>query len=666
MVRVSGSVGDSGFRRESQEDVQVKVEQGDQASSDLGSTMMPLNESRSADQQSARRNSADGREGDLDPDPDLEEKPLRSPRGPRRISTCVEIRQQNKGRLIGSPVEPSPYPPKDPLISRSDKKKPKKKLTRKKMKAPEVDDEDQFGSKPRSRSGQGWSDEDLENLFYHKELREFLDQDPVMRILKLKQVGGPSEPVSAPVKTTNKLEAVKNLLRLLKEAGMTTGAFDVDDIFDLELKVIQATIQDLFSKLKILVGEIPQITDPVPSPPASITDRQTSSSHYASAAEDGSAHASEPNRMSLGPSGTSMLEARSNIQRQDPTRSSRSKTIPSSDGPITAATTSDDPSGTLQKCFEIMSRFLAAQRGSTIGQGAVKIQDPGSQDVEMESVRSEHSTSRWEYDPDDIDFPTAARATVATATTGSAGTTMIQRIRISAISDLKEFTRKHQDEDRASAWIGKVKSAFMRDQASDEEKCLIFADLPVTNGLICSELSKSSTRIGGIGSQAVLPCATPTRGIPSQLSLLSEFCWITRKDQDLGDRLVLLRLSGVDDLEEVLLARERAKADRRKPQLDLASTSGKRLIQHLQLRRNMPSPNLCPKPMDLMDLTRMGTIIGGSTRQLSRMLLQRRNLVGEGRASTNHPQVDGSSSTRSQIPDPERRIRSEPLFTLWI
>ncbi|POM80201.1 LOW QUALITY PROTEIN: Hypothetical protein PHPALM_1994 [Phytophthora palmivora] len=26
-------------------------------------------------------------------------------------------------------------------------------------------------------------------------------------------------------------------------------------------------------------------------------------------------------------------------------------------------------------------------------------------------------------------------------------------------------------------WMGKVKSAFMRDQASDEEKCLTFADL---------------------------------------------------------------------------------------------------------------------------------------------------------------------------------------------
>ncbi|POM63255.1 hypothetical protein PHPALM_27459, partial [Phytophthora palmivora] len=253
-------------------------------------------------------------------------------------------------RLVGSPIEPPPHPPKDPLISRSDKKKPKKKLTRKEKKAPEMDDEDQIGSKPRSRSGQGWSDEDLVNIFYHKELREFLDLDPVMRILKLKQ--GSRDDL--------------------------TGAFDADDVFDLDLKVIQTATKDLFSKLKILVGEIPQITDPVPLPPASIMDRQTTSSHYASAAEDESDLSSEPKRMSLGPS-------------------------------------------------------------------------------------------------DDIDFPAAARATVATATTGSAGSTMIQRVRM--ISDLKEFTGKDQDEDRARAWIGKVKSVFMRDQASDEEIVLTFADL---------------------------------------------------------------------------------------------------------------------------------------------------------------------------------------------
>ncbi|POM69108.1 LOW QUALITY PROTEIN: Hypothetical protein PHPALM_14644 [Phytophthora palmivora] len=259
--------------------------------------------------------------------------------------------------------------------------------------------------------------------------------------------------------------------------------------------------------------------------------------------------------MSLGPSGTSMLEARSKPQRRDPTRSSRSRTIPPSDDQVTAATTSDASSGTLQKYFEAaMSRFLAEQRGSTIDQRAVKVQDPGSQDVEMESVRSEHSTSRWEYDPDDIDFPAAARATVAIATTASAGSTMIQSVRISVISDLKEFTGKDQDEDRARAWIGKVKSA---------------------------------TADWVYQWQAVLPCTTPARGVPLDYLYRLNVAGLraklkikdgnakdrrehvvhyvdTLEDQELAVQMTLLRLSDADGLEEVLRARECAKSRQKK------------------------------------------------------------------------------------------------------
>ncbi|POM64368.1 Hypothetical protein PHPALM_20106 [Phytophthora palmivora] len=308
--------------------------------------------------------------------------------------------------------------------------------------------------------------------------------------------------------------------------------------------------------------------------------------------------------MSLGPSGTSMLEARSKIQRRNQPRSGRSRTIPPSEDQITAATTSDASSGTLQKYFEAaMSRFLAEQRGPLIDQGAAKVQDPGSQDVEMESVRSEHSTSRWEYDPDNIDFPTAARATVATATTGSAGSTMIQRVRISAISDLKEFTGKDQDEDRARAWIGKVKSAFMRDQASDEEKCLTFADLLAGSAKNWNRQLSRSTRnkwlnllrafqiqYCGLGVPVARlyyharrrPEESPldylyrlnVAGLRANLKIKDgnakdrrehvDHYIETLEDQDLADRLTLLRLSDADDLEEVLRARERAKSRQKK------------------------------------------------------------------------------------------------------
>ncbi|KAI9982006.1 hypothetical protein PInf_009794 [Phytophthora infestans] len=72
-----------------------------------------------------------------------------------------------------------------------------------------------------------------------------------------------------------------------------------------------------------------------------------------------------------------------------------------------------------------------------------------------------------EFDPDDLDGPSPSSAAIATAAAGAGGSSMVQRVRISAISDLKEFTGKDQDEDRARTWISKVKSALMRDQASD-------------------------------------------------------------------------------------------------------------------------------------------------------------------------------------------------------
>ncbi|OWY93165.1 hypothetical protein PHMEG_00037540, partial [Phytophthora megakarya] len=267
------------------------------------------------------------------------------------------------------------------------------------------------------------------------------------------------------------------LIRLVREAGMIPGPFDADTLFDLDLDVIQATSRDLFQKLKILVGEVPQSPDPLPLTTTDAVDNLTVSSHYASAAEEGSDTSSEsPRRMSLGPSGTSMPEARSKILRSGPARSSRHESAPTDQA--TATETSDRSVGTLQKFFNAaMNRYLAEEREPNKDPASTRPQHQGSQDVEMESIRSSDHGSRWEYDPDDVDWPTSAQATVATAATGATGSTMIQRVRISAISDLKEFTGKDQDEDRARAWIRKVKSAFMRDQASDDKKCLTFADL---------------------------------------------------------------------------------------------------------------------------------------------------------------------------------------------
>ncbi|KAG2768340.1 hypothetical protein PC129_g14887 [Phytophthora cactorum] len=181
------------------------------------------------------------------------------------------------------------------------------KTTRKKMKAPGSEEED------HARSRSSWSDKDMEFVYRHQALRDFLYPDPVMQILQPKQIEDPQRPVRPPIQISNKLTAVKDLLRLLTDTGIVAGAFDAEDLFELDLDLIQSTTRDLFNKIKFIVGKALQLPDPTSSTRIS----QPASSNYASAAEEDSDTSSEPRRMSLVPSGASMLEIRATSLRQE-------------------------------------------------------------------------------------------------------------------------------------------------------------------------------------------------------------------------------------------------------------------------------------------------------------------------------------------------------------
>ncbi|GMF51875.1 unnamed protein product [Phytophthora fragariaefolia] len=106
----------------------------------------------------------------------------------------------------------------------------------------------------------------------------------------------------------------------------------------------------------------------------------------------------------------------------------------------------DERTDRLESYFQAaMSRFLKEQQAATVMPPPDTAPNLGTQDVEMEPAGSpgrDPDLPGWEYDPDDMDVSEPDRAAVASATTGSGGSTMIQRVRISAASDLKEFTGK--------------------------------------------------------------------------------------------------------------------------------------------------------------------------------------------------------------------------------
>ncbi|POM77368.1 Hypothetical protein PHPALM_5256 [Phytophthora palmivora] len=167
------------------------------------------------------------------------------------------------------------------------------------------------------------------------------------------------------------------------------------------------------------------------------------------------------------------------------------------------------------------------------------------------------------------------------------------------MSELKEFAGREGDEDRIRAWLSKVKSAFMRDQAPDEEKCLVFGDLlagsarnwyrqlsRTTRSTWKDLLSSFQVQYCGRGvsvarqyyharkrsdeSPLEHSCRLNVAGLRARLQIKDGPAEVRREhvehfietldDRDLADHQDLLRIPDADTLEEALQSRQRAKA----------------------------------------------------------------------------------------------------------
>ena len=150
--------------------------------------------------------------------------------------------------------------------------------------------------------------EEVERCFYQKELKTLLSSDPVLKIMKLKLIGSLQGPVSAPSKILSQLEAIRNLMKLLKEAGLIAEAFDAQKLLESDHDQVIKAGQSLFEKLIPLTGRsnstdqaITQITE----------GYHTGSSQYASAeSEADSIDSINIQRMSLGTSGAAFIRER--------------------------------------------------------------------------------------------------------------------------------------------------------------------------------------------------------------------------------------------------------------------------------------------------------------------------------------------------------------------
>ncbi|OWY93569.1 hypothetical protein PHMEG_00036986, partial [Phytophthora megakarya] len=509
---------------------------------------------------------------------DLEEKPRPPPETLSRAPADADIGRDPPGEARTAQAERTSSI-NTPSASRdAAKKKKNPKSARKQLKVPDADTEDRWDQK--------WTDEDLAQTFYKKDLFSFLLEDPVMKILNPTLIGELQGPTMEPAGTPGQLEAATQLLRMLKDAGITPGAFNASELFDLETSVIQRSAKILYEKLEPLVGAITQ-PETVKLKPTRNPEYQTGSSQYASATSEAESDSSaDLQRMTLGPSGEEML--RDHQANNKPGRSSHEPT------PMAAPTVTSRTPEQMPSFFNAaMNRYLKETQTEGLTPMAGR-HTTTNQDVEMESVESHHG-SHGEYDPDNLSVDTPRQAVIASAGATSAPSTTTPPIRVSAISELKEYSGKDHDEDRAWSWLDKLRSAFVRDQAPDSEKCLVLGDLltgPVRYWY--RQLSRSTRskwkslfeafqmQYCGRGISVARQYYHPkNRSDESPLEYLHrlnvkdgplatrrehvEHFIETLDDRDLADQLALLRLTDAEDLEETLRARQRAKARQGKP-----------------------------------------------------------------------------------------------------
>ncbi|POM61427.1 LOW QUALITY PROTEIN: hypothetical protein PHPALM_29557, partial [Phytophthora palmivora] len=469
------------------------------------------------------------------------------------------------------------------LVSKSStkKKSARSKPLRKKMKAPGSDADDQDNLKT------AWTDESLEIAYHKKELHTFLIKNPVMQIIKLKIISD----LKGPAAKSSKLEAAKALLHLIKKGGIIAGSFDANDLFDTRLSTINTALMSTFDLLKPLVNVTAKVAtrstdDMLRSLPALTLEDQTgTSSHYESATEQVDTDSADDSpRMTLGPSGAARLRQRGDHEAKRMTD-------------VIAPNMTQRSNAKLESYFQAaMNRFLKEQQGPI---NPVILAPAEDQDVDMESVGSpDQHPNLHEYDPDDLDLDPPRRAAVASASATTTGrSTSVPHIQVSAMPELKEFAGKEGDEDRARAWLNKVKSAFVRDQAPDEKKCLLFGDLLTgsarnwyrqlsrTTRSTWKDLLRSfQIQYCGRGvsvarqyyharkrsDESPLEYLYRLNGLRARLQIKDRPSEVRREhvedfiktldDRDLADRLALLRIPDADTLEEAIRSRQRAKA----------------------------------------------------------------------------------------------------------
>ncbi|KAE9283453.1 hypothetical protein PF001_g22842 [Phytophthora fragariae] len=346
-------------------------------------------------------------------------------------------------------------------------KKTKRKSTKnkKKVQSPEPDCDD-YASGLAKGSESVKKIHNPERSLHQVALARMFKKDPIMKLLRPTLVGELTGPVLKPdvARMTDITQVAQATFRILKDAGYALGISEMERVYDWSRKTWKRMLIQLLNSLTILVGTVqaerwrPQWSQ------GSSREGSTGSSQYqsASSAVEGSDTDSDV--------GLSRLTTER--ERSDLHKNARTGTW----------STNPAPSG-IEDTFTGMMRSYAA-RHATANKPQMPVVPDEDQD---ESMRS--ASSRAESDPDrtalirdpadffDLGEELVGRPSVAAVATAGTAQPYLTRVRMSAFSELNEFSGRETSEEKFRSWFNRVRSAARRDGMDPAEICTLFGDL---------------------------------------------------------------------------------------------------------------------------------------------------------------------------------------------
>ncbi|KAE9184097.1 hypothetical protein PF005_g934 [Phytophthora fragariae] len=361
-----------------------------------------------------------------------------------------------------------------PAVKAATKRRSSKKK-KKKLRAP--DSAEESVSKPQGKdAGHQYTAEEVRYVVARTELFRLLEQDPILVFLKPMLMSNFTGPFVAPDfdSLTNVAHAAPTLFQMLRDSGFVLGAFEMKRLCDWDLKSWLRAIRVVQEPLTILVGSVKQAA----TSPATGQDAPGPS---AGPAQTSTTTPSPLPRYESSVDSDSSLESPKRMPMNRPPRATQLSAAPTRTE-VTKPAEEVLPKALRDSIIKLMQTTVMSTAHADTAAIPAVARPHEAADVAMKSVSSRSATKsgtrRADEDPDDLfDLDIGAPRTTAAISTATAGGVGIARVRLSASSELKEFSGRDAGEEKARLRLNRLKSAARRDGMTGEEVCGQFTNL---------------------------------------------------------------------------------------------------------------------------------------------------------------------------------------------